>query len=84
MKYYIKPEITDDYLIEHYGFEKMRWHDHFNLRATTDEYGLGLEVWWSDRNIRIILGEHGEYGVAPIPPLLIQMYDDGVIFKKEE
>lgn len=83
MKKYIIPEdVKDEYLIEHYNFKKDPWHDHYNLVNRNDDRS-GLEIWWATREIRILLGDHAEYGVMPIPDLLIQMINDGVIIKKE-
>ena len=83
MKKYIIPEdVKDEYLIEHYNFMKSPWYDHYNLVNRNDDRS-GLEIWWATREIRILLGDHAEYGVMPIPDLLIQMINDGVIIKKE-
>lgn len=83
MKKYIIPEdVKDEYLIEYYNFKKDPWHDHYNL-VNRDADRAGLEIWWATREIRILLGDHAEYGVMPIPDLLIQMINDGVIIKKE-
>lgn len=83
IKYCIKDTITNDYLISHYGFQKEEWHDTYNLVKEVDKYGLGLHIWWADRSVQILLGGHDEYGIIPIPDLLIQMINDKVIIKKE-
>ena len=82
-KYCIKDSITDEYLIDHYGFEKEPWFDHYNLVTEEDKYGLGLHVWWANRHVSILLGEHAEGGIAPIPKLLVQLLKDDILEEKE-
>lgn len=83
MKYCIKETYTDNYLIENYGFKKKKWHDTYNL-IIEDEDGYGLQVWWEDRSLMIILGDHADYGIAPIPEILIQLLKDKIIEEKED
>lgn len=64
--------------------KKVPWHDTYNLESKEDEYGLGLQIWWNDRRVSIILGEHGEYGIAPIPELLIKLYQEGILVQLKE
>lgn len=80
--YYIPEDITDEYLISHYGFEIEPWHSHYNL-IHEDINKLGLQIWWADRTVHILLGDHAEYGIAPIPDILYTMLQDGVIIRKE-
>lgn len=80
MKCYIKKDITNEYLVDHYGFKQVPWYDNFNLEHT-DKDGLGLQIWWADRSVKILLGEHKEYGIAPIPEILTKLFTDGVIEK---
>ena len=81
-RYYIPEDITDEYLIEHYHFIKKPWHDKYNLE-NRDEDNAGLHIWWADRHVSILLGDHAEYSIMPIPELLVQMLNDGVIIRKE-
>lgn len=81
-KYYIPEDITDEYLITHYNFIKEPWYSHYNL-VNRDENNSGLHIWWADRNVKILLGDHAEYSIMPIPDLLVQMLNDGVIIRKE-
>lgn len=80
--YYIPEDITNEYLISHYNFIESPWHSHANL-VNRDANRAGLEIWWATREVRILLGDHAEYGIMQIPDLLIQMINDGVIIKKE-
>lgn len=80
--YCIPEDVTDEYLIKHYNFIKSPWHDHYNL-VNRNEDRSGLEIWWATREVRILLGEHGEYGIMPIPELLVHMLNDEIIIKKE-
>lgn len=80
---FIKEEISDEILIEKYHFIKEPWHSTYNLKHTDSE-GLGLRVWWKDRSVDIILGNHAEYGVAPIPPILIRLIQDNVLIFEGE
>lgn len=82
MKYYIRPDITDEHLIEHYDFKKEPWHDHYNL-VNRDDNNAGLHIWWADRNVKILLGKHAEYGIAPIPDVLVELIKDNIIIQKE-
>lgn len=85
MAYYIKDDITNETLIKIYKFKEIPWtNDKHNLEIKDDKHGLGLQIWWADRSVRIILGEHGTYGIAPIPKTLIKLYNDGVLIKKEK
>lgn len=81
--YYIPNDVTDEYLIRHYGFKKAIWHDTYNLEYR-DKNGLGVQIWYADRSASILLGEHKDYGIAPIPDLLVQMLKDDVIIRKEK
>lgn len=81
-RYCIPEDITDEYLIEHYHFIKKPWHDKYNLE-NRDEDNAGLHIWWADRNVKILLGDHAEYNIMPIPDLLVQMLNDGIIIRKE-
>lgn len=81
--YYIPEDITNDYLIKNYNFKESPWHGHSNL-VNRDTEGAGLEIWWADRNVKILLGNHSEYGIMPIPDILVHMIEDGVILKKED
>lgn len=83
MKYYIKDSITNEYLIEHYGFKKIPWHDHYNLEVR-DKSRYGLQIWWADRNVSILLGDHAEFGIAPIPDILVQLLKDGIIEERSD
>ena len=84
MKYYIKDSITDEYLIDHYGFEKEPWFDCYNLVTEEDKYGLGVHIWWADRSVSILTGDHGDGGIAPIPKTLVQLFKDGVIEERSD
>lgn len=79
---FIKEDITNETLIEKYGFVKESWFNTYNLKYT-DEEGLGLQIWWKDRSIKILLGQHSEFGICPIPPILIRLIQDGVLIFKE-
>lgn len=80
--YCIPDDITNEDLIERYGFKESPWHSHFNL-VNRDEDNAGLEIWWATREVRILLGDHAEYGIMQIPDILVHMMKDGVIIKKE-
>lgn len=82
MSYIIPEDVSNEYLIEHYGFKKAIWHDTYNLEYR-DKDGLGLRIWWKDRSVDILLGQHADYGSAPIPPLLLELYADGNLIKKK-
>lgn len=43
MRYYVKSQVMDSYLIEHYGFKAIPWSDKYNLEYR-DEDRFGLEV----------------------------------------
>ena len=74
----IKSNVTNEYLIDHYGFEKIPWGSHYNLEIR-DKNRYGLRIWWKDRSIAILLGNHAPYGIAPVPDILVQLIKDGVI-----
>lgn len=80
----IKENISDEYLIDHYGFKKVSWNGHHNLEITDDEYGLGLSIFWKDRSVQIVLGEHSEYGCCRIPKTLIKLMNDDLLITYEE
>lgn len=77
-RYNIKDSISDDYLIEHYNFVKVPWLGTYNL-VNKDEDGLGIQIFWKDRSVRILVGDHAEYGICPIPSILTQLINDKII-----
>lgn len=86
MGYYIKNNITNEYLIKKYGFKKdmlPTTTSKYNLEAT-DEDGYGVHIWYLDRSVSIILGDHAEYGIAPVPELLLKLLKDKVIEKRKD
>lgn len=83
MKYYIKEDITNEELIEKYDFKKESWHDTYNL-VNRDADGAGIHIWWADRSVKILPGDHAEYGIMPIPDILVHLLEDGIIIKKED
>lgn len=83
MDAFIREDITDEILIEKYGFVKTPWHDTYNLEYK-DEKGLGLSIWWIDRSIQIILDSHSEYWCCPLPEILIKLIQDNILIYKEK
>lgn len=88
--------VTDEELIAKYGFEVMGIKPNYETKEhgeypygslekrDDDEYGLGLSVWWADRNVKIIFGEHKEYGCCCIPKTLVKMIQDNILEEESE
>lgn len=85
MGYRVKKEILEGKLIEKYGFEKTD-KDKFPYGSleVKDKDGLGVSVWWANNDVQILLGDHAEYGVAEIPPVLVQMIKDNILEENME
>lgn len=78
-EYFIKDSITNQELINHYGFHEVpHINGKYNLEYK-DKDGYGLQIWWANRHIQLILGSHSEYGIAPIPEILLRLYKDNII-----
>ena len=82
ISYRVKQDISEAELIEKYGFKKVgiegKKYPYGSLEVK-DKSGLGVSIWWADKYIQILLGESAEYGVAGLPPTLIQMIKDDIV-----
>lgn len=82
MKYFIRHDVSNEQLIDQYGFKPVPHLSKTNLEYR-DENRAGLQIWWADKSVHILLGDHATYGIAPIPDILIQMIKDGIIVEGE-